>query len=372
MSGADESSATDRSLDLRAGDWVEVRAKDEILRTLDKNGRLDQLPFMPQMFEYCGRRLRVYKSAHKTCDTISNTGGRGMARAVHLEGVRCDGKSYGGCQAACLIFWKDAWLKAVDGPDGPARAGETPEAQPGQGCTEEDVGTMTRVPGHDEADPTYVCQATELIRATTPLRWWDVRQYAHDYRTRNVDARQLMEGFFYDFYFRLVNKLHGPDSRIGQLLMSAYDRFQLVRGGVPFPRKRGVIPAGEKTPAAALGLKPGDLVRVKSYEEILKTLDANNKNRGLYFDAEHVPYCGGRYRVRSLVDRIVDEKTGKMMRFKTASVVLDGVWCQACYSDRRMFCPRSIYPYWREIWLERVDESPADVEVTRLRSASAT
>ena len=32
-----------------AGDWVEVLSKEEILRTLDKNGRLDKLPF-----KYCG------------------------------------------------------------------------------------------------------------------------------------------------------------------------------------------------------------------------------------------------------------------------------------------------------------------------------
>jgi len=52
------------------GDWVEVRSKEEILRTLDKQGKLDGLPFMPQMFKYCGKRFRVYRRAHKTCDTI--------------------------------------------------------------------------------------------------------------------------------------------------------------------------------------------------------------------------------------------------------------------------------------------------------------
>ena len=56
---------------LHAGDWVEVRSKDEILRTLDKQGRLDGMPFMPQMFQYCGKRFEVYKRAHKTCDTIA-------------------------------------------------------------------------------------------------------------------------------------------------------------------------------------------------------------------------------------------------------------------------------------------------------------
>ena len=58
---------------LRAGDWVEVRTKDEILRSLDKNGRLQELPFMPQMFGYCGKRFKVYKRAHKTCDTVTGT-----------------------------------------------------------------------------------------------------------------------------------------------------------------------------------------------------------------------------------------------------------------------------------------------------------
>ena len=55
----------------RAGDWVEVRTKEEILRTLDKKGQLDGLPFMPQMFNYCGKRFQVYKRAHKTCDTVN-------------------------------------------------------------------------------------------------------------------------------------------------------------------------------------------------------------------------------------------------------------------------------------------------------------
>ena len=28
--------------------------------------------------------------------------------------------------------------------------------------------------------------------------------------------------------------------------------------------------------------------------------------------------------------------------------------CEARYAKCRRFCPRGIYPYWREIWLERV------------------
>ena len=53
---------------------MEVRSADEILGTLDEHGRLDGLPFMPEMLEFCGRRVRVQSRAHKTCDTILASG----------------------------------------------------------------------------------------------------------------------------------------------------------------------------------------------------------------------------------------------------------------------------------------------------------
>src|SRR3954471_16129673 len=96
----------------RAGDWVEVRSKEEILRTLDGKGQLNGMPFMPEMFAFCENKKQVYKRAHKTCDTVFPVRGRRVNNAVHLE-TRCDGSAHGGCQAGCLIFWKDAWLKPV-------------------------------------------------------------------------------------------------------------------------------------------------------------------------------------------------------------------------------------------------------------------
>ena len=43
----------------RTGDLVEVRSKNEILATLDENGCLDGMPFMPEMVPYCGRQFEV-------------------------------------------------------------------------------------------------------------------------------------------------------------------------------------------------------------------------------------------------------------------------------------------------------------------------
>ena len=52
----------------RIGDWVEVRGKQEILQTLDGDGAVEGMPFMPEMLAFCGQRFQVYKIAHKTCD----------------------------------------------------------------------------------------------------------------------------------------------------------------------------------------------------------------------------------------------------------------------------------------------------------------
>src|SRR5262245_4619897 len=129
-------------LNLRAGEWVEVRSKEEILKTLDRQGQMEGLPFMPQMFQYCGNRFQVFKRAHKTCDTVFPIRGRRMANAVHLE-TRCDGKAYGGCQAGCLIFWKEAWLKRANNEESsiePSIPPDSPGAPLSNGmCTEEDV-----------------------------------------------------------------------------------------------------------------------------------------------------------------------------------------------------------------------------------------
>src|SRR5262249_40178709 len=133
------------------------------------------------------------------------------------------------------------------------------------------------------------------------------------------------------------------------------DRLCPLWGGTLYPRTPGLIPEGQTTPTARSNLQPGEWVKVKSHEEILKTVDSSSRNRGMFWDAELVPYCGGTYQVLRRVGKIIDEKTGQMVDMKNPCLVLDSVVCQARYSPCRMLCPKSMYPYWREIWLERVE-----------------
>ena len=317
--------ANPQKLGLRAGDVVEVRSEPEILGTLDENGKLDGMPFMPEMLQFCGRTFRVFRRADKTCDTVSSYTSLRLTDTVHLEGLRCDGGHHGGCQAGCLLFWKEGWLKPAGGH---RSAANVVESARGRTRAELEALTTRATPGSDDA-ALFVCQATELPRAGTPLAWWDPRQYIRELRSGNVRF-----GTF-----------------IRALAISWFNALQRLRGGVEYPHVAGRL---DKTPSRPLDLQPGERVRVRPREEIVATLNTKKRNRGLWFDVEMVPYCGGEYRVLRKVKHIVDERTGKMIQLPGDCIVLDGVVCQGCLSRNRLFCPRSIYPYWREIWLERV------------------
>jgi glycosyltransferase involved in cell wall biosynthesis len=324
---------------LQIGEVVEVRSAEEILATLDEDGELDGLPFMPEMLAWCGRRVRVDKLALKLCDTIEWTGIHRMPDAVHLEESRCDGQAHGGCQAGCKIYWKQAWLKRI--PTGESEPEPPPGRPSAAGCTVATLAAATRrttgsaAPGEER----YACQATELLRAA-PKRIppWDVRQYVQDVRSGNTGVlamiRTLVIGCFNEYQDASVRLL---------------PRRLRIRGGVRYPFIEGRL---QKTPQVKLDLQPGEHVRVRRKEEIVATLDVKNANRGMSFDGEMVRYCGQEARVLRRVERIIDERSGRMLELKNPCIVLDDVTCTAEYHRQ---CPRGIYAYWREAWLERAE-----------------
>ena len=357
----------------RVGDWVEVRTKAEILQSLDSAGRLEGMPFMPEMFAFCGKRFQVDKIAHKTCDyTVPKVYRSGrLAHTVHLN-TRCDGSAHDGCQASCLLYWKEVWLRRVDNsgtavapqPDEPCGEVSNQARKSNHGCTENDVWAHVKVQRAQEESPTYICQMTQTPFATTPLAWWDIRQYFQDYLSGNVGLRRMLSGAIYWAYYSLSEAGIG----VGRPMRWIYDKLCPLWGRTRFPRTPGLIPEGQATPLVRLNLQPGELVRVKSHSEILQTVNTSNSNRGMYWDAELTPYCGGTYTVLQRVNKIISEGTGKMVEMKSACIILDSVICQARYSSCRMFCPKSMYPYWREIWLERVaPESSNSPEVEEPR-----
>ena len=211
------------------------------------------------------------------------------------------------------------------------------------------------LPAAGETEPRYVCQNTQVKFATQPLPWWDLRQFVEDYTSGNVKLSELAKGLLYSAWRTVAEAGIG----VGFAMRWIYDRYQRAAGGVPYPIRPYGVPKGTPVPREQLDLQPGETVRVKPYNEILKTLDSNYRNRGLYFDAEMVPFTEREYEVERRQKQIIDEASGKMIRFKTDAIVLKDVVCEARYANCRRFCPRAIYPYWREIWLERVPAGQA-------------
>lgn len=339
----------------RMGDTVEVRSKEEILATLDRHSCVDGMPFMPEMLQFCGQRFRVGAVAHKTCDTARQTWkGRRLQEAVHLAGLRCDGSSHGGCQAECNLFWKDAWLKPAADNGGVSATPIAAMQASTAGCTEVQLLAHTRLlSGAEDEEPRYSCQATKMYEATQPLAWWDVRQYAFDVITRNHSAGRVLRVLFLASLRWLLTRVpYGY-----RLFKGFHDAMHQWLSGRASPSLHGQIPDGAPTPTDRLDLKPGEYVRIKSQTEIEQTLDKNGKNRGLFFDWEMLPYCGRVFKVRSRVSKIIDEPTGKMLTMKQGCILLDGVVCNSQYNPSRLMCPRKIPSYWREIWLERVEDN---------------
>jgi hypothetical protein len=316
----------------RAGDRILVRSPEEILSTLDADGTLDGLPFMPEMLDWCGKPFRVQRRVEKTCVNVAPPAWGARRRfpandVVILDGPRCDGHGHDGCQHGCRIFWKEAWLRPMD-------AGATTTQRSETGL--EELRARLKVKSDENH---YFCQSTELFKATEAFtgrhKFWWIR----------IPFREIRNGD------RSVSEI------LKLLVLSYWAQLWRTATGEPWFRGPHV-----RTPSESLNLKPGDVVRVKSRAQIVQTLDHNSRNRGLSFGFEMTRCCGGVAEVRYRVDRIIEERTGKMRELHD-TVTLQNMrnnetLCDQCLCGNELGdCPRGELMYWREIWLERVNRN---------------
>jgi hypothetical protein len=312
----------------RRGRWVQIRSEAEIRATLDADGTLDGLPFMPEQVKFCGRKFRIYRRADRVFLDHHYYVVR-LKSTVLLDDLRCDGTAHGGCQMKCLMFWKEAWLLPAAAP---APEEQTPPAPTTPWCprapTEDWSGTGSiEIGGEAEIDGNFTCQATELARIGKRLSGWDLRQYLGDVLNRERSVGEVLQ-------------LLGKQARNKLHRLLHHEKNQAQTG-------KTSKPSGEP-----LHLQPGEWVEVKSLAEINATLSSDNRLRGLGFSPDQIPFCGKRFRVHSRVERMVLEWTGELKQLRD-TVALDDVHC-----DGSSFrgCPRNCYFLWREDWLKRVDE----------------
>jgi hypothetical protein len=186
------------------------------------------------------------------------------------------------------------------------------------------------------------CQATDALNFSTPLKTSDVRQYWREARNGNFTTTQFL---------RLMGRA---------VVMEAARRLRIMKA-LPF-----YGPPGGAGPSETFGLRPGERVQVRPAKEIAATLDDKGTNRGLSFDREMVPYCGRTMRVYDTVDKIVDDKTGRMLKIPKDSIILEGAVCSGERTAGCWFCPREIYPFWREAWVRPLENGrPSDADSAR-------
>ena len=312
---------------LRPGDFVEVKAPAEILQTLDAEGTLDQLPFMPEMVEFCGRRFQVSKRVVKTC-YYTKAGSSGMRKfraddVVLLDGLRCSGAEHGGCQKACMIFWREAWLRKVEDTL------SSQETRPGPQSTLPHMDSSGREQLRARlktlsGPKTYFCQASELLNATNELsRWERFGKSLSDVRAGNSSTLEMVHQIGIWLFWR-----------IRRIFLGAY-----ARG------------TNKSTPVGGINLQAGEWVEVEPMESITETLNESAHNRGLYFTPAMRLLCGEQHRVEKKVDKIIVDGTGEMRQLRN-TVFLEGSLC-GCACVAFGGCPRGEFAYWREIWLRR-------------------
>ena len=319
-------------LQLRPGDWVEVKHPNEIAETLDEAGTMDSLPYMPEMLAYCGRRFRVSHRAVKLCasgmKTLMFLGEFRNDDVVVLD-LRCTGADHGGCQKACLIFWREAWLRRVE---------HASESIPVERFAIDRLRSRLKT----SAGPNrYFCQASELLKATRKLtriekycRWFG------EIRAGNCNPLVMAKRMGIFVFWKLRYIFFGPYAA-GNL---------------------------KSTPTEKLNLQPGEWVEVKPMASIRATLDEHANNRGLWFSPAMRSTCGQRRRVEQRIERLIVDGTGEM-RTMQDTVFLEGSLC-GCAHIAFGGCSRCEFVYWREIWLRRVH--PHASESNRLVEPKST
>jgi hypothetical protein len=99
----------------------------------------------------------------------------------------------------------------------------------------------------------------------------------------------------------------------------------------------------------------GDIVCVRSMDEIKSILNEKDASDGCVFTPEMYRHCGQQFKVHKRVNYFYDEVKAKICKCKNL-YLLEGAFCSG---ERRAFpdnCDRNCFLFWHSSWLVKVDE----------------
>ena len=102
-----------------------------------------------------------------------------------------------------------------------------------------------------------------------------------------------------------------------------------------------------------LDINPGDLVNVRSKDEIRDMLDDREKYKGCLFIDEMYEHCNKTYEVLKKIDYFFDEARQEICKCKD-TVVLEGVLCSGRQRLYSRSCDRNCFFFWHTAWLKKL------------------
>ena len=156
----------------------------------------------------------------------------------------------------------------------------------------------------------------------------------------------------------IVEKLRYWAFRLGSAGKRRVDRVSMMiqRGqdseGEACKSAQFIETEGRKISGPRPKFTSGEMVRVKSFEELTQYLDEHNRTEGLTFMPGMQELCGREFKVLKRVRAIFDEREWRMLRIKN-TYILEGAICDSRGLYEREGCDRCCFYFWKDVWLEK-------------------
>ncbi len=151
-------------------------------------------------------------------------------------------------------------------------------------------------------------------------------------------------------YKRFMLSLRMITKRVRKKVLWQFEKLGRRLGLIPIPPEKAEVHP------EPLGLKEGELVRVKSRTDIRKTLTSEGRCQGMsYVPSVMDPFEGRIFKVHTVVDRFYDEVRQRPLRLKN-TVLLAGAHCDGSQVTDSPGCDRNCLIFWKDAWLERVPQ----------------
>jgi hypothetical protein len=152
-----------------------------------------------------------------------------------------------------------------------------------------------------------------------------------------------------------LDRVHEPGGRLNRLWQVRNRIKRIAKRRFNFAwnilRRPAIQPAASTNGSSPL--QPGDWVRIKSEAEIRATLGNWNDLKGCIFMEEMWQHCGTTQHVFKRIGQFLDERDYQVKKVQGV-VILENVFCQGTVDFGP--CDRSCFFFWREEWLEKLEE----------------